>query len=320
MTVTTEQIQAFFKGRLYPQVDRHLLKRLSDDSFFMGETIIKEGKTSIYPKEVLTHLLAYVLTSECLFNLGLISRVKKKNVCFAAAKYVTKHFNNNYGNSIEASRIMTVFLQIIEETVPILTPDGYLYVLRETPKGKVIVFIERTDVLPIKGVEEKNISIMFPKICVAYFFILNVLNGTFDDCFYENYKVFIKYMTASETSSFGESLADFVTVNPTFTNFANKNCLATLTDSAPDNNLNNRIDDLLKLQNVLLLINDINAPMQKNNILSLFSFVHIFDNQGAWLAADVLRPALIKLNPAFASHNAKTLRLAAEFLTIANSI
>lgn len=313
MTVTTEQIQAFFKNRLYKQVDRHLLKRLSDDGFFKNDTITREGKTSLYPKETLNHLLSYVLTSECLYNLGLISRVKKKNVCFAAAKSIGIYFNNNIANTIEPASVMSTFIKTIGTIVPRLTKEGIFFVVMN---NRHFLFIEGTNSSTDSGVEEQNISIMFPKICVAYFFILNVFNGTFDGCFYENYKVFIEYMTATETSSFGESLGDFVSINPTFTNFANKNSLATLTTY---NNLNDRIDDLLKLQNVLLLINSI-EPVQKDNVLALLNFIHIFDNQEAWLTADVLRPTLTKINSAFASHNAKTLRLAAEFLTVANAI
>lgn len=316
MTVTTEQIQAFFKQKLYPQVDRHLLKRLSDDGFFKGDTIIKEGKTSLYPKATLTHLSAYVLTSDCLFNLGFISRVKKKNVCFAAAKHVAKYFNDSITNTTEPACIMSTFIKTFSTIVPRLTEDGIFFV---TKGDRHILFTEGTNEPPANGVEDHNISIMFPKICVSYFFILSVLKGAFDGCFYENYKAFIEYMTAPESSSFGESLADFVAVNTTFTNFANKNSLSTLTCSATVSNLNDRIDDLLKLQNVLLLINSI-EPVQKDNVLALLNFIHIFDNQEAWLTADVLRPTLTKINPAFASHNSKTLRLAAEFLTIANSI
>ena len=315
MTITTEQIQSFFKSRAYNQVDRHLLKRLSDDGFFKNDIITKEGKTSLYPKDTVKDLSAYVLTSETLFNLGLISRVKKKNVCFAAAKSVAKYFNDNFSN-VEPAFKMGAFIQTVGTIVPRLSKEGLFFVIRDHYH---FVFIEGTTPPTDNGIEEQNISIMFPKICVTYFFVLCVLQGAFDGHFYENYKAFIEYMTKAETSSFGESLADFVAVNPTFTNFANQNSLATLTSSTPASNINDRIDDLLKLQNVLLLINGIKAPTQ-NNVLALFSFVHIFDNQVAWLAADVLRPALIKLNPAFASHNAKTLRLAAEFLTIANAI
>ena len=180
---------------------------------------------------------------------------------------------------------MSTFIKTVGTIVPRLTKEGIFFVVMN---NRHFLFIEGTNSSTDSGVEEQNISIMFPKICVAYFFILNVFNGTFDGCFYENYKVFIEYMTATETSSFGESLGDFVSINPTFTNFANKNSLATLTTY---NNLNDRIDDLLKLQNVLLLINSI-EPVQKDNVLALLNFIHIFDNQEAWLTADVLRPTL----------------------------
>ena len=317
MTITTEQIQTFFKNRLYKQVDRHLLKRLSDDGFFQNDAITKEGKTSLYPKKTLNHLLAYVLTSECLFNLGLISRVKKKNVCFAAAKSVANFFNRSIANTIEPTSVMSAFIQTVTTIDPRLTKEGLFFIIRE---NRHFLFIEGTTPPTDSGVEEQNINIMFPKICVAYFFILSVLNGTFEVCFYENYKAFIEYMTKTETSAFGESLADFVVANPTFSNIANKNSLATLTSLTPDSNIDDRIDDLLNLQNVLLLIKSISEPMQKNNVLALLNFIHIFDNQASWLTADILLPTLTKINPAFASHNAKTLRLAAEFLTIANAI
>ena len=324
MTVTTEDIQDYFKVKLYTQVDRHLLKRLSDDGFFNNDTITREGKTSLYPKDTLNHLSAYVLTSECLFNLGLISRVKKKNVCFAAAKSTAKYFNENFANKTEPAFIMNTFIEIVGKIVPRLTPDGKFYIVKDK---RIFLFLEGVNGSTNEinnsqdnGVEERNLSIMFPKICVTYFFILSVLKGIFEDSFYENYKAFIEYITEQNSSPSGESLADFVSVNPAFTNFVNQNSLNTLINPILDNNLNDGIDDLLKLQNVLLLVNGISEPAQHKNIMALFSFIHIFDNQKAWLTTDILRPALIKLNPAFASHNSKTLRLAAEFLIVANSI